>query len=155
MDRIPLSLLQSSSWVCVQISPADKESLYQSLWGRSCTDSFRDTQFSFTLKHHTHIMFSNVSTHTSSCWSQTDIVSLWLVSLPQKVSLWTKFKAMMINSVFVCVFYSREGNIPGQGLAQALSEMWEVQQDADARLTRIGETPGKQTMHSSLSCNLC
>lgn len=41
-----------------------------------------------------------------------------------------------------CVFGSWEGDVAGEGLAQALSEVWEVQKDAVSRGTCRGEAPG-------------
>lgn len=53
-------LLRRSLWMFVQISPADKDTLYQALWGRSRADSSGTLIFCY--KHHSQTMFSNLST---------------------------------------------------------------------------------------------
>ena len=55
-----------------------------------------------------------------------------------------------------CVFGSWEGDVAGEGLAQALSEVWEVQKDAVSRGTCRGEAPGTHstTVQTAVPSNL-
>ena len=62
LGSVPLLFLQCPWWVFVQISPADKDGLYQSLWGRGRTDSSGTVCPGFPSGRHTQTVFSKLCT---------------------------------------------------------------------------------------------
>ena len=152
----------------VQIGPADKDGLYQSLWGRRRTDSSETVCPRFPSGATPKQCSQSCVQRTPCCCSKTDIspknsqdyeLMLWSESNytgPQTWPMWypalppETTVALIVVEVqhwgliilSFCVFGSWEGDVAGEGLAQALSEVWEVQKDAVSRGTCRGEAPG-------------
>lgn len=96
-----------------------------------------------SLKHHTQIPQNDLNGLNLIQGQNSQDTDPWLICLVCGLGLLFLCVRLRLRLIILCfyVFCSWEGDVTGEGLAQAMSEVWEVQKDPDIGLPCRGGEP--------------